>query len=494
MEKKRNQSDHASLKKPSNKISSTLLDCLRFYHKLPSDFPLEQEIEKFNIFWNEPRLASLNLDGRLQTFAKERHWTNNDRMNFRIRGAIKNGRTLTSDRTARECLIALIARKDGQGNWVYKYECRKCGSVDQRGITQGLSQYRYKALETLPGQKEIKKCPNCGEYVEFKKVRARTHWWEREKYRRKSKRIAERGSIWDTPVLDSERKRWEKLNAQKRYKELYKELGRKIEALLLKNKDLIDELLNPDFLRRSFMGKLGIPYSPLLGLYSLTAYILVRLFGIKNEKLFEELLTHVKKVYTMRHGAPRGPDDQQERFSDLGTYLTEAIAGFSKKPVLFSRKTSSLLVEAVERYLFTCVENAIKKDQMSEQKFEELDIEDLRAEPKSRAAMLAEASTELIFSDPIDKIIYENYWETGLKIVDIVYKRLGKRITRQAIENRKAKNIKPFIERSLELKKIRREDEGRIEEKPVRGAPEDEEASGDKESLKEEKDETENET
>lgn len=237
------------------------------------------------------------------------------------------------------------------------------------------------------------------------------------------------------------------------------------------------------------MRGLGIPYSPLLGLYSLTAYIFVRLFG-RNPKLFEILLTHVKKVYTMRHP---GAYDPQERLSELSLPLTEAIAGLSKKPVLFSRKTLSL-VKAIERYLFTCVENAIKKDQMSEQKLEELDIEDLRAEPKSRAAMLAEASTELIFSDPIDKIIYENYWKPGPEIQNIVETETGKKMTRQAIDKRKAKNIKPFIERSLELKKIRSEDEGRIEEKPVRGAPEDEEASGDKESLVEEKDETENET
>lgn len=379
---------------------------------------------------------------------------------------IPSYRTLISDRTARECLIA---RKDGQGNWVHKYECRKCGSVDHRGITQRLFQYQYdrlpedEALETLLDKKEIKKCPNCGEYVEFKKVRARTHSWEREKYRRKSERIAERKSIWGIP-LNSELKRWEKLSAQKRYKELYKEQAQKIEALLFKNKDLIDELLNPDFARKKIMDDMGIPYSPLLSLYSLTAYIFVRLFG-RNPKLFEILLTHVKKVYTKRHGAPRGPDDQRARTSDLGLALTEAIAGFSKKPVLFSQKTSSLLVEAVERYLFTCVENAIKRDQMSESGFEKVDIETyaetLRAEPKSRSAMLDEAFTDQILSDPVDQIIYENYGETGLKIVDIVYKRLGKRMTRQAIEKRKTKNIKPLIEQSLKLKMTIRIDEGR---------------------------------
>lgn len=243
---------------------------------------------------------------------------------------------------------------------------------------------------------------------------------------------------------------------------------------------MIEKLLNPDFARRSFMGNLGIPYSPLLGLYSLTAYILVRLFGKdpKRPKLFEKLLTHVKKVYTMRHGPPRGPDDQRARTSDLGLALTEAIAGFSKRPVLFSRKTSSI-VEAIERYLYTCVENAIKRDRMSEPKFEGIDVETLRVEPKSRSALIAEAITDQIFKDPIDKIIRENYWETGSEIQDIVYKKTGKRMTRQAIEKRKTKNIKPLIERPLELKMIIREDESRIEEKTVRGAPEDEEALGD---------------
>lgn len=197
MEKKRNQSNHNSLKEPSNKISSTLRHLL-FRHKLPRDFPLEQQIKEFNAFWNKDRGVPLNLDERLQTFAKERNWTNDDRKNFRIMSAIKDGWRQIFGRIAKD---HLIAQKDGQGaDWVCKYECRNCGSVDKRGIKRALSQYQYdqltesEELQTLLGQREKKMCPNCGEYTQFKKVRARTQSWEMEKHLRKIERIQERKS------------------------------------------------------------------------------------------------------------------------------------------------------------------------------------------------------------------------------------------------------------------------------------------------------------
>ena len=201
MEKKKNQSNLHSLKETSKKTSSKL-DHLFRRHKLPPDFPLEQQIKEFNVFFNKAQFAHLDLDGRLEAFAKKRNWTDDDRKH-RVMSAIKNGWTLVFDREARE---HLIAQKDEQGAWVYKYECRKCGSIDQRGITKRLSQYQYdqlpedEALETLLDQKEIKKCPHCGEYAQFRKVRARTQSWEMEKVFRKAERIAGRKSIKGIPL------------------------------------------------------------------------------------------------------------------------------------------------------------------------------------------------------------------------------------------------------------------------------------------------------
>jgi len=212
MEKKRNQSNHNSLKEPSNKISSTLRHLL-FCHKLPRDFPLEQQIKEFNVFWKKARVACLDLDGRLEAFAQEKKWTDDERKNFRIMSAIKDGWSLVFDRTAKE---HLIAQKDGQGaDWVYKYQCRKCKSVDQRGITRMLSEYQYNQLPEDEARKALLeteinsslsttdgwvKCPNCGEYAQFKKVKARTQSWEMEKFLRKTERTVERKSIKGIPL------------------------------------------------------------------------------------------------------------------------------------------------------------------------------------------------------------------------------------------------------------------------------------------------------
>jgi len=187
----------------SDKSSSTL-DYLLSKHNLPHDFPLEQQIKEFEEFFKKPAIAHLNLDGRLEAFAKEKKWTDDERKNFKIMSAIKDGRSLIFGRMAKE---HLIARKDETGgDWVYKYECCNCGSVDERGIKRALSQPQYdrlpedEALQTLLGSKEIKMCRNCGENALFKRVKPRTNSWEREKFRRKSERIEKRKPIEGIPL------------------------------------------------------------------------------------------------------------------------------------------------------------------------------------------------------------------------------------------------------------------------------------------------------
>lgn len=212
MRKKRNQSN--SPKETSKKISSTTLHYLLRSRRLPPDFPLEQQINEFNIFCKKARVAPLNLDERLKAFAKEKNWTDDERKNFNIMGAIKVGSELVSGRMTLE---DLITRKDEQGAGVEEYECRKCGSIvyQKHGayeipFKQRPSQTQYdrlpedEALGTLLGQ-EIKRCPHCGEYVRgdmpiLKKVKARTHSWEWEKYFRKGERIAARKSRRGIPL------------------------------------------------------------------------------------------------------------------------------------------------------------------------------------------------------------------------------------------------------------------------------------------------------
>ena len=106
---------------------------------------------------------------------------------------------------------------------------------------------------------------------------------------------------------------------------------------------------------------------------------------------------------------------------------------------------------------------------------EGVEVETLRAETKSDLVLVEEAISGLVFKEPIDRIIAENYGNSDSKIAAIVKEKLGERMTKQAIQKRRAKNVKPLIMRGLELKMVIREDQERVEEEPVRGAPEDEE-------------------
>jgi hypothetical protein len=299
----------------------------------------------------------------------------------------------------------------------------------------------------------------------------------------------EKQRIGDVPFSNSELKRWERLEAQGEYKELYREKAKRIEKWILENKGLVNELLNPDPLREQIMKSIGIPYSPLFGLYSLTAYVFVRLFGLENEELFGKLLTHIARLNKKLHGKPwyfydpmqalnlspskekerriKGKDREKfrEEISDLHYPLIETIRGFSKKPVLFY-KESPFIVEAIEAYLYTCVDNALMKRWKKQAlpkgiEFEEVKVETIKAEPKSVSVLLEEAVMDLTFNDPIDKIIANNYGKSDSKIAAIVEENLDKRMTKQAIQKRRKCRVNPVIGKSLEIKPLMTEDERR---------------------------------
>jgi len=226
MKKRSSQSSLNSSKETLNKISSEIRHIL-LRHRLPNDFPLEQEFKNFVDFWKRIQGAPRDIDERLETYANERNWTDDPGKNFRIMSAIKDAWTSEFGGTDRE---HLIARKDAQGAWVYKYQCRKCGSVDERGISKMLSEYRYTHLaEDGTG---MKKCLNCGEYTHFKKVRSRTQSWEMEKRLRKAARVQERTTDEIPISKDQFNERIEGLNAwnkdiAKRYEKIIADMFRK---------------------------------------------------------------------------------------------------------------------------------------------------------------------------------------------------------------------------------------------------------------------------
>jgi hypothetical protein len=145
----------------------------------------------------------------------------------------------------------LITQHDRHGKYIYKYVCCECGSVDkkgilqvdrktgifqERGILQMLSQRQYDQLPedearaillTKKGmkKKEIKRCPHCGEWAEFKRVRARMHRWEWEKYFRKGERITARQPQGETVTPERLKEDGEATVAWnsivKRYKEIH---------------------------------------------------------------------------------------------------------------------------------------------------------------------------------------------------------------------------------------------------------------------------------
>ena len=157
----------------------------------------------------KPKVAELDRQEKIKAFRAANAWTGDERKDFRISGAIFTGWLIsTGDRGSYDNLIGKSRGKQGVFDWVYKFECPKCGSVDVRGITRRLSQYQYdrlpedEARATLLGVNEMKKCPNCNQFVEFKKVKKRNQQWAMVKHIRKMNRIRERGAHGILVTLD----------------------------------------------------------------------------------------------------------------------------------------------------------------------------------------------------------------------------------------------------------------------------------------------------
>jgi len=218
-------------------LPPSILDYL--LRNLPPDFPLEQEIKEFDQFLERTENGPLDFHERLESFANKRKWTNDDREHFNIKSAIFKGWSLLSF-SGRTSLEYLVAERNGKKeDWVYKYQCRECGSQvkisgyslhfrgqpmalkdfkSQARITRYLSEYLYdrlekdEALSVLTG-KEIKKCPDCNKFVEFKKVRKRKQPWAMMKHMRKMNRIQERAAHGIPVTSDQFRKMDEANNA-----------------------------------------------------------------------------------------------------------------------------------------------------------------------------------------------------------------------------------------------------------------------------------------
>jgi hypothetical protein len=276
-----------------------------------------------------------------------------------------------------------------------------------------------------------------------------------------------------------------------RYKEVLQKRYREIRKKLLEKPELITGLLKKNPFREALMDKLGVSYSPLLGLYSVTANILVNLYGKgkENPDLFEKLLDYIGKVYKSRHrsASPFLGDPTQllkltgeqkrefgirkkdeEKVQDWGYHLVETVDKIPQQTLITTI--------AIEKYLFTCVHRAAQKEwipkeelnswrQVEKKKklgrksdwkdqFERdnsVDVYTLRSPAKSQESIISEAISNLILEDPIDRIIKGNIEKSGQKIADIIFMKTQRKMTKQTVQKRRSKNINPLIERELEI-------------------------------------------
>ena len=313
-------------------------------------------------------------------------------------------------------------------------------------------------------------------------------WSDMLKMKEEARKRREIEREFEIPVSDEEfllidKGRYKKV-LQKRYGEIQKKLLEKPELItgLLKTK-------NP--FREALMGKLGVSYSPLLGLYSVTANILVNLYGKdkENPDLFEKLLDYIGKVYKSRHpsaspflGNPNLllklteeekrksgiQEKDEEKVQDWGYHLAEKVGKIPEQALITT--------DAIEWYLFTCVTRAAQKEWIPKEKlnswrqvekkeklgrkldwkdrFERdnsVDVYTLRSPAMSQESIISEAISNLILEDPIDNIILGNYGKSDQKIADIIFIKTQRRMTKQAVQKRRDKNIKPLIERALEI-------------------------------------------
>ena len=272
-----------------------------------------------------------------------------------------------------------------------------------------------------------------------------------------------------------------------RYEEVLQKRYREIRKKLLEKPELITGLLKKDPFREALMHKLGVPYSPLLGLYSVTANILVNLYGEKNEYLFEKLLGYIGKVYKSIDGSAspflgnptqllnltgeqksefKIQEKDEEKVQDWGYHLTKTVGKIPKQALITT--------DAIEKYLFTCVNRAAQKEWIPKEKLNSwrqvekkkklgrkpdwkdlfemdnnVDVYTLRSPAKEQESIISEELSKLILDDPIDRIILGNYGKNDQEIADIISIKTQRKMTKQAVQKRRNKNIKPLIERAL---------------------------------------------
>ena len=94
--------------------------------------------------------------------------------------------------------------------------------------------------------------------------------------------------------------------------------------------------------------------------------------------------------------------------------------------------------------------------------------------PKGLESAMEEIVSELVFKDPVDRIIAQKYGSSDSEIAKAVKENLGKSMTKQAIRKRRVKHIEPLMSRSLEIRGVMKEDMDRVGKKsPIMKASED---------------------
>lgn len=355
-------------------IQPSVLELLLRSDKVPDQFSsqqLQEWIIQFDVFVKHPSVAGLDHQQKMKRFGVENRWTSDEGKNHNIRAAILNGWLIsTGDSEALKNLIVKRRGKQSSFDWVYHYECPNCGSVDKRGITRRLSKPEYdklpedEALETPLGKKEMKKCPECREYVPFKRVRARTESWAREQQKRKTQRTRAKSpyDIWSMPLSPDQKKELDQIDSEDAWRvKIYQWL----KEWLMQHPELLKEaqhLFAPNNRRESELktlakpiekGGLGLKYPDQypFRLHFLLVNLLVQIHEIRAS-IMDAIFQRASKAFMKRKRGPLSPkgmetlSNQAQSFLDVVKHL--AAGGATK-------------VENVEKYLSASLANSFRK-------------------------------------------------------------------------------------------------------------------------------------
>ncbi len=106
----------------------------------------------------------------------------------------------------------------------------------------------------------------------------------------------EESSKWEIPLTTKTLSEWERLSNARQWKALYQAQAKVLEDWFLKNPDFVVQLLKPNRSRIKMMKGLGIRYD--FGLYHLTAKILIKLYGFRDDVSTAILNTIFAKIYS----------------------------------------------------------------------------------------------------------------------------------------------------------------------------------------------------